>query len=111
MLYAALLFGYPFGISLRDLDGQSTHALLLVRRDRVGRGRVLGVRAGTSAATRSSPPSLSIGMLVWYLASDTAPSWLPNTLPYVLVLLVLVFASQRLRPPAADGLPYRKGEH
>ena len=55
--------------------------------------------------------SLSVGMLLWYLFSDTAPDWLPNTMPYAIVLLTLVFASQRLRPPAADGLPYRKGEH
>jgi general nucleoside transport system permease protein len=110
VLYGALLFGYPFGISLLDLDGQSTHALLLVlaiafagvafwafRRNR---------RSDTILAT-----SLSIGMLIWYLFSDTAPDWLPNTMPYAIVLLTLVFASQRLRPPAADGLPYRKGEH
>jgi simple sugar transport system permease protein len=32
-------------------------------------------------------------------------------MPYAIVLLTLVFASQRLRPPAADGQPYRKGEH
>ena len=30
--------------------------------------------------------------------------------PYVATLLVLAFASQRLRMPAADGLVYRKGE-
>ena len=30
--------------------------------------------------------------------------------PYLATLLVLAFASQRLRPPAADGVPYRKGE-
>jgi simple sugar transport system permease protein len=30
--------------------------------------------------------------------------------PYVATLLVLAFASQRLRPPAADGQIYRKGE-
>jgi simple sugar transport system permease protein len=30
--------------------------------------------------------------------------------PYVATLLVLAFASQRLRPPAADGLPYRRGQ-
>jgi simple sugar transport system permease protein len=27
----------------------------------------------------------------------------------VTTLVVLALASQRLRPPAADGLPYRKG--
>jgi simple sugar transport system permease protein len=30
--------------------------------------------------------------------------------PYVTTLLVLAFASQRLRMPAADGQIYRKGE-
>ena len=30
--------------------------------------------------------------------------------PYLATLLVLAFASQRLRMPAADGLIYRKGE-
>ena len=30
--------------------------------------------------------------------------------PYVATLLVLAFASQRLRMPAADGLIYRKGQ-
>jgi simple sugar transport system permease protein len=29
--------------------------------------------------------------------------------PYVITLLVLAFASQRLRMPAADGAVYRKG--
>ncbi len=29
--------------------------------------------------------------------------------PYVVTLLVLAFASQRLRMPAADGQIYRKG--
>jgi ABC-type uncharacterized transport system permease subunit len=30
--------------------------------------------------------------------------------PYVATLFVLAFAAQRLRPPAADGLTYRRGE-
>ena len=30
--------------------------------------------------------------------------------PYVATLLVLALAAQRLRMPAADGMPYRKGE-
>lgn len=110
VLYAALLFGYPFGISLLDLDGQSTHALLLVLAISFAAVAFWAFwrnkRSDTILAT-----SLSVGMLVWYLLSDTAPNWLPNTMPYAIVLLTLVFASQRLRPPAADGMRYRKGEH
>ncbi|MEJ7800064.1 MAG: ABC transporter permease [Ilumatobacter sp.] len=108
VLVAALLFGYPFGISLRDLDGESTHALLLV----VAIGlAVVAVWAWTRNKPRDTAMAgaLSTGMVVWYLLSDTAPSWLPNTMPYAIVIIVLVFASQRLRMPAADGLVYRKG--
>ena len=54
---------------------------------------------------------LALGSLTWYLATDRAAAWLPNTMPYVLVLLVLIFASQRLRPPKAAGKPFRRGDH
>ncbi len=109
ILAAAFLFGYPFGISLRDLDGSSTHALLLVT--------ALALAAATVWAIRKKnrvdiilAGSLSATMFIWYLLSDTAPDWLPSTMPFAIVVLVLVFASQRLRPPAADGQVYRRGE-
>ncbi len=54
---------------------------------------------------------LGVGSLLWYLVTDAAASWLPNTMPYALVLLVLVFAAQRLRPPKAAGVPFRRGDH
>jgi len=38
------------------------------------------------------------------------PSELVGITPYLTTLLVLAFASQRLRMPAADGQVYRKGE-
>ncbi|MEE9416474.1 MAG: ABC transporter permease [Acidimicrobiales bacterium] len=109
ILAAAFLFGYPFGISLRDLDGTSTHALLLLT--------ALALAGATAWAIRKQnrtdallAGSLGLIMLVWYLLSDTAPRWLPSTMPFAIVVLVLVFANQRLRPPAADGQIYRKGE-
>jgi simple sugar transport system permease protein len=46
----------------------------------------------------------------WYLAVAAVPAALTGTTPYVTTLLVLAFASQRLRMPAADGQIYRKGE-
>jgi general nucleoside transport system permease protein len=54
---------------------------------------------------------LGLGALTWYVLTERAASWLPNTMPYVLVLLVLIFASQRLRPPKAAGRPFRRGDH
>jgi ABC-type uncharacterized transport system permease subunit len=55
--------------------------------------------------------AMGVISLVWYLATDAAASWLPNTMPYALVLLVLIFAAQRLRPPKAVGIPFRRGDH
>ena len=48
--------------------------------------------------------------LIWYLLTERAAAWLPNTMPYMVVLLVLIFAAQRLRPPKAAGVPYRRGD-
>jgi simple sugar transport system permease protein len=110
VLTAAFLFGYPFGISLRDLDGESTHALLMV----VAISLMLVVVWAWSRRKFSDvivAGVLAVSTIIWYSRSSRAPDWLPNTMPYVIVLLVLVFASQRLRPPAADGMIYRKGEH
>jgi len=47
---------------------------------------------------------------IWYAATDVVPAELTGMTPYVTTLLVLAFASQRLRMPAADGQIYRKGE-
>jgi ABC-type uncharacterized transport system permease subunit len=109
VMAGALLFGYPFGIGLRDLDGSASHALLLVNtialvgvmiwaisRDRRVDAILAGVMGGLFA--------------IWYFASDTVPNWWVNILPFVIVLVVLIFFSQRLRMPRADGQPYRKGE-
>ena len=49
-------------------------------------------------------------LLVWYLSTDELPRPGHVVTPYVTTLLVLALASQRLRMPAADGLPYRRGQ-
>ncbi len=109
VMAGAMLFGYPLALGKRDLDGTATHSLLLVivlvlvlvavwawrRENKVDAGLAAGIAA------------LS---MFWYLAADTVPNWWVNIQPFVIVLLVLVFFSQRLRVPAADGMPYRKGE-
>ncbi len=109
ILVAAFVFGYPFGTALRDLDGRSTHALLLVVVIALGAMLVVSIRRQKRLDMILSGV-LASGFLVWYLLTDTAPDWLPNTLPFATVLLVLLFAVQRLRMPAADGQIYRKGE-
>jgi simple sugar transport system permease protein len=51
-----------------------------------------------------------IGTLVLYLVTDVVPGDFTTMTPYIATLLVLALASQRLRMPAADGLPYRRGQ-
>ena len=44
-----------------------------------------------------------------YFLIDEVPDDFTRMTPYVITLVVLAFASQRLRMPAADGQVYRKG--
>ena len=46
----------------------------------------------------------------WWALTDEFPTQFVGFTPHVTTLLVLVFASQRLRPPAADGVVYRRGQ-
>lgn len=109
ILVAAFLFGYPFGTALRDLDGRSTHALLLLIVVGLAAIFVVSIRRGKRLDVALSGV-MAAGFLIWYLLTETAPDWLPNALPFATVLIVLVFAAQRLRMPAADGRPYEKGQ-
>ncbi len=109
VLIGALLFGYVFGLDLRDLDGTASHAMLLVNTI-----ALVGVGAWALSRNRTTDAILAgiLGTLsfIWWVSSDTVPSWWSNILPFVLVLLVLVFFAQRLRMPAALGMPFRKGD-
>lgn len=107
LLTGSGLFGYTQTLGLRQ-GGTSVHALLLavavlalalaayqVYRRQARLGVVLGV--------------VGVALLGLYLAIDEVPGDFTSMTPYVITLLVLAFASQRLRMPAADGQIYRKG--
>jgi simple sugar transport system permease protein len=53
---------------------------------------------------------MSVVVFAWFMLNETFPRELTGMTPYLATLLVLAFASQRLRMPAADGVVYRKGE-
>lgn len=109
VLGGALLFGYPFGLGLRDLGGAASHSLLLVNAI-----ALVGIALWSLSRGRRRNAVLAGALCAlaaaWYFASETVPDWWVNILPFVIVLLVLVFFAQRLRMPAADGQRYRKGE-
>ncbi len=108
LLTGSLLFGYTDAARLRS-GGESVHALLFI----VAIGLIaLAAWQLRRGATFAAAASLVVGALAgyWYATTDTIPSDFTSMAPYVMTLLVLALASQSLRMPAADGLPYRRGE-
>ncbi len=102
-----LLFGFAETLRLRDPS--AAHGLLLL----VAIGlSILLIRAIVRRNHRVAGwlAVLAAGMLYWYLSTDSVPNQLPTVIPHIAVLVLLIFATQRLRMPAADGQPYRKGE-
>ncbi len=104
----AILFGFTETLRLRDPS--AAHALLLLVAIIVG---VLFLRHLAKRGSRSGLIQLGIltaAMGFWYLSTTGVPNQLPVITPHIAVLVVLLFGTSRLRPPAADGQPYRKGE-
>jgi simple sugar transport system permease protein len=101
------LFGYTETLGLRQ-GGSSVHALLLAM-------AILGLafavwQARTGARVSGAVIAfVALGIGVVYFLIDEVPGDFTRMTPYVITLLVLAFASQRLRMPAADGQIYRKG--
>lgn len=109
VLSGALLFGFIFGNGLIDFDGKASHSLLLVMAILLV---VVGIWSWSKERLKDTVLAgvLAVALAGWYFASDTVPSWWTNILPFVIVLLVLVFFAQRLRTPAYLGEIYRKGD-
>jgi ABC-type uncharacterized transport system permease subunit len=107
LLAGAGLFGYTDALQLRSAD--AVHALLLI----IAVGLLLGALQMAYRRKVTSAVVLAVvggALLLWYLRTDTLPGQVTFVAPYVTTLLVLAVASQRLRPPKADGIPYRRGE-
>ncbi len=51
-----------------------------------------------------------VGLLAYYFNTDEVNRQFVYITPYVMVLVVITFASSRSRPPATVGLPYRRGQ-
>ncbi|WP_307874989.1 ABC transporter permease [Frankia nepalensis] len=83
--------------------------------DAGGKGGAVAGKAGGRGGRRRIVVAIACfvaagGLAAWYAGTDSLPGQVVTATPYVTTLLVLAFASQRLRPPKADGLVYRRGE-
>ncbi len=101
------LFGYTDATQLRGSN--AVHALLLLL------GIALLVLAVVQVLARhrvlaAVAAVLGVAFVAWFATTDELPPELVGSAPYVVTLLVLALAAQRLRMPKADGLIYRKGE-
>jgi simple sugar transport system permease protein len=106
LLAGALTFGYTDSLRLRNAD--AVHALLLLLA--IGLLAFAAYRA-VQGSWRSGVGIGVVGalLLIWYLGTETVPRDFTSMTPYVTTMLVLALGAQRLRMPAADGLPYRRG--
>ena len=96
----ALLFGFAETLRLRDPN--APHALLLFV------SIVLAIFMIRSLMRRRwvSAAGLAIttaAIATFYFTVDRVPNQLPPITPFIAVLVVLLFATRRLRMPAADG--------
>jgi Uncharacterized ABC-type transport system, permease component len=104
----ALLFGYTDALQLRR-GSESVHALLLFIAAVLAAIAIFQFYRGHRVVGIVSI-ALAAGALLWYFTTDQIPVEFVRAMPYVITLVVLALAAQRLRMPAADGQPYRKGE-
>jgi simple sugar transport system permease protein len=100
------MFGYTDSLRLRD--PATVHALLLlVAIALFGVALLRYLRGHRTGALAMGV--FGVLFLLWFLLTDQVPRDFTSMTPYVATLLVLGFASQRLRMPKADGQVYRKG--
>ena len=106
ILAGASMFGYTDSLPLRSTS--TIHALLLLIAIGLFAFAIFKLLRGQR--TTAIVVAIFGGLfLVWFLVTKQVPRDFTSMTPYIATLLVLAFASQRLRMPAADGQVYRKG--
>jgi simple sugar transport system permease protein len=106
LLAGAGLFGFADALQLRD--SAAIHALLLFIVVILAFVAFRKFKAGKQVSALLS--LAAAGFTLWfYFAVDELPGQLVTMTPYIATILVMALASQRLRMPAADGIPYRRG--
>ena len=108
LLGGAALFGYADGLQLAG-GGEAVLALLYGAVILVAVIVVVQLFRKQWIAAGLGVVGAGILYLI-YWSNDTLPSDLIPYTAHFVTLIVLAVASQRLRPPKADGQPYRRGE-
>ena len=103
------VFGGFVALGLSAADGWGTTGIVtigIVLGGAIGAGGAwLSRRLDAGALTLYLPAAVVLGVAT--LTGFDVPNQFVGVTPNIATLLVLAFATQRLRPPAADGLPYR----
>ena len=103
----SLIFGFNDALRTRQ---EVTVGVLLVGLGILG--VVVAIRRGLDrdwrGATLFGVPA--VALVAWFLVVRVVPSEFVSFAPHLTTLLVLAFARQRLRPPAAVGEPFRRGD-
>lgn len=103
----AALFGYASALELRS--SEAVHSLLLFLTIVLVSAAIwAGVQRKTLHAAILAIGGAAVG--VWWIVTDAVVREFIYAFPYVTTLLVLAFFAQRLRPPAAVGRQYRRGQ-
>ena len=106
VLAGAAVFGYSEGLKL--VAGGSITGLFLFIAIIAMLAAVTAAMMRTTRRVVTAAIVAGVGLLA-FLTVDEVPESLTQALPYVVTLIVLATASQRLRPPARAGVPYRPG--
>ena len=106
LFLGSALFGFADALQLRA--SSAIHSALLIVVIGFLVFAVLQLRRGHRVAAAVTSV-VAVAVLVLFLRVQQLPGPFVSMAPYVTTLVVLSLATQRLRMPAADGLPYRKG--
>jgi ABC-type uncharacterized transport system permease subunit len=109
VLAGAGVFGFASGIENSLDSGITVKALILAVAIALGLYVVWSVvrRQVVAAAVGAV---VAVLLFVVYVVVDEINEKLVSTTPYVVTLVVVTLFAQRLRPPAAAGIPYHKGD-
>jgi simple sugar transport system permease protein len=103
------LFGFTDALQQRPLGSESVHALLLFVSLLVAGVAVYSLARGQRIRGAIQAVA-AVAIFLWFSLQSDVPDEFVRFMPHVTTLLVLALAAQRLRPPAADGQPYRRGQ-